>query len=94
MDPGYILLNINSNWRNSNQRFPSMCVLYNLRKSVYSVISSQVAVAYSVVSRDIFEPLNRYGHPNIEPKYFTTRLLKDRRPPEKCILSQSRYSKF
>ena len=62
--------------------------LYNLKKSVSQNDSSQIAIAYSVVPRGIFKPLNWCDQPNIEPK------LLERRPAEKFILSHSRYFKF
>ena len=56
--PRYISLNIYSIPFKGYQRFPSMYVLYNLRKSVYLNHSSQIFVAYSVIPRCIFEPLS------------------------------------
>ena len=56
--PRYISLNIYSIPSKGYQRFPSMYVLYNLRKSVYLNHSSQICVAYSVKPRCIFEPLS------------------------------------
>ena len=53
-----------------------MCVLNNLRKSVYSYHSSQFAVAYSAVPRGILISLNHHGHTKTEPKFFTTSLIK------------------
>ena len=34
----------------------------------------------SVVPRRIFVPLNQYGCPKIEPKFFRERFVKDLRP--------------
>ena len=45
----------------------------------------------SVVPRRIFASLNRYGRPNIEPKFFKTRFVKTSDRAGKCMLSQSRY---
>ena len=44
----------------------------------------------SVVPRRIFVSLNRYGRPNIEPKFFKARFVKTSDRAGKCILSQSR----
>ena len=73
MDPQYMSLNIESIpiGRYSNQRFSSMCILYNLRKSVYLRHSTKVVVVYSGIYRGIFillsyiwaiifEPLGRW----------------------------------
>ena len=73
MDPQYMSLNIESIpiGRYSNQRFSSMCILYNLRKSVYLRHSTKVVAVYSGIYRGIFillsyiwtiifEPLGRW----------------------------------
>ena len=82
------------NWRNSNQRFPSLCILYNLRNLVYQAHSSQDSIVYNVVPRGIFAPLNWYVTRYWAQIFLIKVCKKTVGRAEKCTLSQSRYSKF
>ena len=58
--------------------FP-VCVLYNLRKSLHKIHSSQVAETYIVLYIGIDDSV---WHPNTEPKCFRTRFVKRLKPAE------------
>ena len=57
------------------KRITSLISLKTVAFSVPTALSLDIkekktGLLYSVVPRYIFLPLNWYGHPNIEPKYF------------------------